>query len=376
MKIGIMSMQRIENYGSFLQAYSLRQMLEELGHEVVFVDYVIEPCIVQDPIQVIPHHSIPYRIVRKGYYIVKDIIRQLDGEKAAEQKIDSMRLRIKYSEYLRELGITEQRTENIPVDVLVVGSDEVFNCLQTNPAVGYSKQLFGEYSQANKVVSYAASAGFTTVEGLEKYGIRDEVSDMLKNNFDHISVRDENTFDLVKTLTGITPDMHLDPVLVGDFSSKIIEKHDLDKYVVVYSYEERMSGRTDEAEAIQRFAHERGLKTVSIGNFQKWTDLKIEASPFELLGYIKNADYVVTDTFHGTIFSIILGKKFATIIRDSNKQKLSALLKRFSLDNRQLRELSELEGILITPIDFSRADFVRRFEKRKTVDYLFKAIEG
>lgn len=376
MKIGIMSMQRIENYGSFLQAYSLRQMLEELGHEVVFVDYVIEPCIVQDPIQVIPHHSIPYRIVRKGYYIVIDIIRQLDGEKAAEQKIDSMRLRIKYSEYLRELGITEQRTENIPVDALVVGSDEVFNCLQTNPAVGYSKQLFGEYSQANKVVSYAASAGFTTVEGLEKYGIRDEVSDMLKNNFDHISVRDENTFDLVKTLTGITPDMHLDPVLVGDFSSKIIEKHDLDKYVVVYSYEERMSGRTDEAEAIQRFAHERGLKTVSIGNFQKWTDLKIEASPFELLGYIKNADYVVTDTFHGTIFSIILGKKFATIIRDSNKQKLSALLKRFSLDNRQLRELSELEGILITPIDFSRADFVRRFEKRKTVDYLFKAIEG
>lgn len=304
------------------------------------------------------------------------IIRQLDGEKAAEQKIDSMRLRIKYPEYLRELGITEQRTENIPVDVLVVGSDEVFNCLQTNPAVGYSKQLFGEYSQANKIVSYAASAGFTTVEGLEKYGIRDEVSDMLKNNFDHISVRDDNTFDLVKTLTGITPDMHLDPVLVGDFSSKIIEKHDLDKYVVVYSYEERMSERTDEAEAIQRFAHERGLKTVSIGNFQKWTDLKIEASPFELLGYIKNADYVVTDTFHGTIFSIILRKHFATIIRESNKQKLSALLKRFSIENRQLRELSELEGMLVNPIDFSKADLVCRLEKRKTVDYLFKAIQG
>ena len=370
MKIGIMSMQRIENYGSFLQAYSLRQMLEELGHEVVFVDYVIEPCIVQDPIQVIPHHSISYRIVRKGYYIVKDIIRQLDGEKAAEQKIDSMRLRIKYPEYLRELGITEQRTENIPVDVLVVGSDEVFNCLQTNPAVGYSKQLFGEYLQANKVVSYAASAGFTTVEGLEKYGIRDEVSDMLKENFDCISVRDDNTFDLVKTLTGITPDIHLDPVLVGDFSSKIIEKHDLDKYVVVYSYEERMSGRTDEAEAIQRFAHERGLKTVSIGNFQKWTDLKIEASPFELLGYIKNADYVVTDTFHGTIFSIILRKQFATIILESNKQKLSALLKTFSLDNCQVRELSALDNILVTSINFSKADARRKMEREKTIEYL------
>lgn len=375
MKIGIMSMQRIENYGSFLQAYSLRQMLEELGHEVVFVDYVIEPCIVQELIQVIPHHSIPYRIVRKSYYMVKDVIRQLDGEKAAEQKIDSMRLRNRYPEYLRELGITEQRTENIPVDVLMIGSDEVFNCLQTNPTVGYSKQLFGEYSQANKIVTYAASAGFTTIEGLEEYGIRDEVSDMLKKNFDRISVRDENTFYLVKTLTGITPDIHLDPVLVGDFSAQIIEKHNLDKYVVVYSYEERMSERTNEAEVIQKFAHERGLKTVSIGNFQKWTDIKIDASPFELLGYIKNADYVVTDTFHGTIFSIILEKRFATIIRSNNKQKIESLLGQFNLGGREIKKIGELKRILENPTDFSKIKMVRDEERKRTISY-FNSILG
>lgn len=375
MRIGIMSMQRIENYGSFLQAYSLRKILEELGHQVIFVDYMIEPCIVHEPAQDIPHYSIPHRIVRKTYYLSKDIIRHLDGEKAEEQRIDSMRLRIKYPEYLRALGITERRIENTPVDVLVVGSDEVFNCLQTNPAVGYSKQLFGNYHQANKIVSYAASAGFTTIDGLKKYGIYDEVSDMLKDNFCCISVRDDNTYNLVKTLTGITPEMHLDPVLVGDFSGQIIEKHDLDKYVVVYSYEERMSDRADEAESIQRFAHENGLKTVSIGNFQKWTDLKIEASPFELLGYIKNADYIITDTFHGTIFSIVLKKQFVTIVRESNKQKLNALLKKFSLENRQLRELSELSEILVDPIDFSKANYLREFERKRTVDYLSKVLE-
>ena len=233
----------------------------------------------------------------------------------------------------------------------------------------------GNYHQANKIVSYAASAGFTTIDGLKKYGIYDEVSDMLKDNFCCISVRDDNTYNLVKTLTGITPEMHLDPVLVGDFSGQIIEKHDLDKYVVVYSYEERMSDRTDEAEAIQRFAHENGLKTVSIGNFQKWTDLKIKASPFELLGYIKNADYIITDTFHGTIFSIVLKKQFVTIVRESNKQKLNALLKKFSLENRQLRELSELSEILVDPIDFSKANYVREFERKRTVDYLSKVLE-
>ena len=372
MKIGIMSMQIIENYGSFLQAYSLRKMLEEVGHEVVFVDYKVEPCIVPEPIQVVPHHSILYRITRKGYYLIKEGVRRLNGEKLEEERLDSMRLRNKYSDYLLELGITKQRTENIPVDVLIVGSDEVFNCLQTNPAVGYSKQLFGEYIQAKKIVSYAASAGFTTISALKKYGILDEVSYMLKKNFDFISVRDDNTFELVKTLTGVKPERHLDPVLVGDFSAQIIEKCDLNRYVIVYSYEERMSERTDEARAIQSFAHERGLKTVSIGNFQNWTDLKIEASPFELLGYIKNADYIITDTFHGTIFSIILEKEFATIIRESNKQKIESLLRQFGLERRQVTNLKNLDEVITEPMDLLKIRKVREKERERSKRYLEK----
>lgn len=376
MKVGIMSMQRIENYGSFLQAYSLRQLVQELGHEVVFVDYIIEPCIISVPAPAVPHYSVLYRIVRKGYHIIKDIINQLKGRTAEKQKIDSMRLRIKYPEYLQDLGITGERVENIPIDVLIIGSDEVFNCLQTNPAVGYSKQLFGDYKDANQIVSYAASAGFTTLEGLDKYGIRNEVASLLKKNFDYISVRDENTFQLVKSLTGIIPEMHLDPVLVGDFSSRIIEKNDLDNYVIVYSYEERMSNHTHEAEAIQSFAHGRGLQTVSIGNFQTWTDLKIEASPFELLGYIKNADYIVTDTFHGTIFSIIMKKQFATLVRESNRHKLEALLKKFSLESRKVEELSRLGSILETKVDFEEVDIVCKAEKERTKEYLIRVING
>ena len=105
---------------------------------------------------------------------------------------------------------------------------------------------------------------------------------MLKENFAHLSVRDQNTFELVERLTGRKPEIHLDPVLIADFSSQIVEKNDLTDYIVVYSYEERMSNRTDERDAIQSFAHERGLKTVSIGNYQTWTDLHIPAAPFEV----------------------------------------------------------------------------------------------
>ena len=235
MKVGIMSMQRIENYGSFLQAYSLRQMLEELGHEVVFVDYVIEPCIVTVPkSSAPPQRPFWYRAMRKLYYLLLDVIRTVDGEKNAEQSLEASRLRNCYTDYVRQLGVTAERTENSPVDVLIIGSDEVFNCLQTNPAVGYSKQLFGEGVNAGKVITYAACAGFTTVKGLQEYGIFDEVSIMLRENFACLSVRDKNTFDLVESLTGKKPKIHLDPVLVADFSPQIVEKNDLTNYVVVY----------------------------------------------------------------------------------------------------------------------------------------------
>lgn len=375
MKVGIMSMQRIENYGSFLQAYSLRQMLEELGHEVFFVDYVIEPCIVKEPqSQMMPQRSIWYRAVRKMYYFLLDAIRTFSGTKKAEQRLEASRLRNRYAEYVQYLGVTAERTENIPVDVLVIGSDEVFNCLQTNSAVGYSKQLFGEGVNAGKVIAYAACAGFTTVEELQKYGILDEISTMLRENFAHISVRDQNTFELVESLTGRKPKIHLDPVLVADFSSQIVEKDDLTDYIVVYSYEERMSNHIDERDAIQSFAHERGLKTVSIGNYQTWTDLHIPAAPFELLGYLKNAEYIITDTFHGTVFSIILEKKFATLVRESNAQKLGSLLSQFGLADRRVNQLSELERVITADIDYKRVNSIRKGGREEALEYLKSAI--
>lgn len=368
-------MQRIENYGSFLQAYSLKQMLEELGHEVVFVDYKIESCLVEEPKPPVPpQRPLWYRGLRAVYYRVLNVVEALNGTKKARQELEDSRLRNRYADYVRQLGVTSERTENVPVDVLVIGSDEVFNCLQTNPAVGYSKQLFGEGVNASKVISYAACAGFTTVEGLEKYGIRNEVGEMLKKNFSHISVRDKNTYELVEDLTGIKPEFHLDPVLVADFTSQIVEKNDLSNYVVVYSYEERMSERDDECDAIQNFAHARGLKTVSIGNYQTWTDMHIPAAPFELLGYIKNADYVVTDTFHGTVFSIITEKKFAVLVRDSNAQKLESLLSQFGLSDRQVTDLSKLEDVVTSEVDYRQANDIRKRERIKSIEYLNNAI--
>ena len=69
--------------------------------------------------------------------------------------------------YFPMLGMSEVRNPRAKEDVIVIGSDEVFNCLQTNPDVGYSRQLFGKDANADKIMTYAASFGTTTVEVLE-----------------------------------------------------------------------------------------------------------------------------------------------------------------------------------------------------------------
>ncbi|ADY55905.1 hypothetical protein Sgly_1607 [Syntrophobotulus glycolicus DSM 8271] len=352
MKIGIMSMQRIKNYGSFLQAFGLKMTLENLGHEVIFVDYKIEK-----PIVSYKEKGIIYRIVRKAYRIINKIILRKETLSSLFDK-----------KYFSMLGLSKHRIYRTKVDVLVIGSDEVFNCLQTNPDVGYSKELFGKDNNAGKVISYAASFGHTTIKGLGKYGIDSEISQML-TSFSRISVRDNNSYEIVKNLTGKPPVINVDPVMISDFDKLIPPQLSLDNYILIYAYGDRISSEV-EINAIKRFAEKYNKKTVSIGTHQKWTDLKLEADPFELLAYVKGADYIITDTFHGTIYSIKYNIPFITIIRESNKQKLSDLLQRFSVDDRELKDINELENILLNPINFDKVNDIIGLETEKSKKYL------
>ena len=98
--------------------------------------------------------------------------------------------------------------------------------------------------------------------------------------------------------------------------------------------------------------------------YQSWCDKQILCTPFELLVYFKNADYVITDTFHGTVFSIKYNKKFVTIVRDSNKQKLTDLLERFNLKTRIINHPDEIAKKLSTPISYQYAnEEIQRYKK-------------
>lgn len=365
--VGIMSMQRIANYGSFLQAYALKFMIEELGHSVQFVDYHVCPPVISDDSE---SSNKLTRMVKKG-------LETFRFHAPLSHKLAFISYKRSYaSKYLPLLGIAEEPNYNPTLDCMVIGSDEVFNCIQKNTNVGFSPELFGAGTNAGKVITYAASFGNTTIDKLRKYGKAEEIAGYL-NDIAAISVRDANSGSIIRELTSREPVYHLDPVLAYDYFGKcdrIPEIYTNEKYLILYAY----SGRITDAESdwIKSYAKRKGLKVYAIGGVQKCADRFVDCSPFEVLAYFKNAEEVITDTFHGSIFSVISQRPFTTIVRKSvgagygNEEKLTDLLNRLGLADRMTFDVSETERINQKIPDYTNVQSCLEEQRKRTKDYL------
>lgn len=366
-----MSMQRVANYGSFLQAYGLKREIERMGHTVSFVDYKIEKALVEeekpsDGQKLLKKMCRAWKMLTPEYRRYRE--QQIRLNQSFAEFVEAYR-----REYLPQIGVSDRNNYCPELDVLVIGSDEVFNCTQKGKEVGFSRQLFGKDHHAKELVSYAASFGSTTQEMIEHYGIQDEIAGYLRS-FNAISVRDANSASIVRNLIGRNPYKHIDPVLLYHFDEVDGINVDLKGYIVVYAYADRITA--EEARSIRAFAKKVNKKILSLGFYQPFCDKYIRVSPLEVLAYIQHADYVITDTFHGTVFSIKYQTPFATIVRESNQQKLMDLLATFGMQDRQVKDVSQLEHVLVKPMD---EELIRRRikeEQRLAQQYLKMAFEG
>lgn len=372
-KIGILSMQRIANYGSFLQAYALKQIIEEMGHTVEFVDFHVEPTIITE------HRESANKVIRT-LNKVKEI---MEYSVPIDQKIEFIRFKQLFGKkYFPMLGIDEKYNYTPELDCLVIGSDEVFNCIQNNSNVGYSMELFGKNNQAKRIISYAASFGNTTIEKINRFNKTNEIAELL-DKFDAISVRDKNSGNIVYELTGKKAEYHLDPVLIYEYMKccdKIPRIETTEKYLVLYAYSGRISN--DEAKWISSYAKNKRLKVYTIGGIQSCSDKFINCSPFEVISYFMGAEEIITDTFHGTIFSIITHKKFSTIVRKSvgnsygNEEKIVDLLNRLGLINRVAVNIEEVRNINSEPVDYKKVDSLLEEQRVKAKQYLRNNIKS
>ena len=371
-KVGIMSMQRIANYGSFLQAFALKQLIENLGHSVEFVDYHVCPPLVKDNAD---NANKYLRKIKKGFETFK-------YEAPLSHKLAFIQYKQSFlKKYMPLLGVSDEMNYNPALDCLVIGSDEVFNCIQKNSNVGYSPELFGKDNKAGKLITYAASFGNTTLKKLDRYEKTEEIKNLL-NEFDALSVRDMNSGKIVETLTDKKVVYHLDPVLIYDFMhccDKIPQVQISERYLILYAYSGRISNA--EAEWISKYAKRKKLKVYTIGGIQKCADKFIDCSPFDVLAYFRNAEEVITDTFHGTIFSIITHRPFTTVVRKSvgngygNEEKLSDLLECMKLSSRMTTRIEDAEKINRNLIDFEAVDGILQKQREAAKEYLRKNIE-
>lgn len=368
LRVGIMSMQRIRNYGSFLQAYGLRRLLESLGCEVRFVDYRPGRCLVEP--------DRPSRLPRPAAKLVE----VLEGPGPLSAKLA-------YANYKRHydartwplLGLSaEPDYTTDDLDMLVIGSDEVFNCVQSNPNVGFSPDLFGAGSEAHRTVTYAASCGNTTVSKLRERGVADEVAGWLRD-LDAVSVRDENTASVVRELAGTDPVRNLDPVLAWDFFGEVdVPESPVEgRYVIAYAYSGRLA--EDECAALRAYADERGLRVVNVGGVQGRCDEFLDLGPFEVLAAFRGAECVLTDTFHGTILSVIAERPFATIVRTQgygNAEKLTDLLSRLGLGSRAAPSTDDFARLLDSAPDWTPVRARIAEGRIATLDYLQKEVSA
>lgn len=360
MRIGILTHYDVNNLGAQLQMYALSNKLKQMGHTIVILRYIknYDFNLSEKLKNQVSVKSIPYFI--KNYLITK-------GFGLTFFNIKKFFINKKF----RETHFVFDNYATADIDFAIVGSDEVFS-LQS----GANAMMYGHGVNTKNIISYAPSFGQTDLNLIKKHHCLELISSGLKK-FKAISTRDEHSATLVNELTGLISEIVCDPVILFDFSNTkspvAISKK---KYLLVYSYDRWMVDK-GEIEAIKRFAKDKNLITVSVGTYHKWCNKNITCDCLEWIEFFRNAEMVVTDTFHGSILSIITNTPMAVFIRNLNTNKLNDLLVRTGLQDRRLKDISyqEIKEVFNKPICFQEVNSKLNDLRTYGTDFLSKNLE-
>lgn len=327
------------NCGTFLQAYSLKKFFEDKGFDVYFLSLKGNAYDVYESTKNVSKQHLSFK-----EFIIKFI-----------RKVKLKLVFKKSCSFFKTINLFELNNDS-KIKYVVIGSDELWNV--RNNSFKHYKEYFGYNFCDKTVIAYAPSVNDTTITDLKKmYGVVDF------SNFDKLSCRDKKTMKLLEKAGFSDVVEVLDPTMIVDGFDDIIEPIKLNKYIVVYGH----SFTETQKKAIMNFAKNHNLKTVSITKYFSWCDKNIVASPGQFLSYIKNADYVITSTFHGTVFSILFKKNFVVYL--NNGSKISDLLEKFELNDR-IGDNREIEAVISEKIDYLKLDELKEYFKNISINYL------
>lgn len=358
MEVGILTYYGVHSHGAVLQANALKSVLEKMGHEVCFIAF-------ERNYDYIPaKQSRKYRISLASIpFYAKYII-----EKGPSNILYNLKKNGILNDYRKKNLKMGPVYNEFTGDAVIVGSDEVFSL-----EIGLNPFMYGIGLQSKRILSYAACFGPTTIDDIQKKNVTELISGGLKK-FDYISARDMNTKIISEKLSGRDVDLVCDPVILYGYENEMNEfVPKQNNYVLVYSYDRNMNN-SDETNKIKAFAKKNGYKTIAIGYPHSWCDINMNVTPDELIGYIKHAKLVITDTFHGSVISIICNQSFVVKIR-GNQNKLGYLLAEYGLDDRIVSDFSELEKVVKEIVNYDVVNSLIAEKRSSSMEFLKKALQ-
>ena len=259
-------------------------------------------------------------------------------------------------------------------DVICIGSDQVWNYEK-----GYSLEpFFASFDKkGTKKISYGSSIGLSTIS--------EEAKEVFKRNlssFSHISVREQQASELLQNLLQRDVDVVLDPTLILN-NKEWLEVANFDmcpkeKYILVYIVTIKPCNYV--LKVARHIAKQRNLKIVRICRDaypeHSGNDVQeiLTAGPSDFIGLFANAEFVVTNSFHGTVFSINFSKSFYSVIKGqhSTNSRLTSILKKLNLENRILTVGAPLPDV--SDIDYTIPSERLEIERLHSIGYLQKAL--
>lgn len=329
-RIGIITFHAVDNYGAVLQAYALQHYIEtNISPDVVIIDYRNKK----------KSHSIFGGRTRNPLKNV--ILNFLDMFHRQEKRMRHQ----KFEEFRQNFFRLSKRYEGVEslkdmesFDYYISGSDQVFNPAQES----FMAYYLGFSKGKGKKVAYAPSFGISVFTE----EITTKILPLLKD-FDVLSCREQTGATYISRIINNQTPVVLDPVFLlpkAEWENQAVKPHNKDKYLFVYCL---TLGKSAVLQSMaEEVAKKENLKIVTIGNTSSVLFRRHEniVGPLEFVGLIMSAEIVVTDSFHGTSFSLIFGKRVLSYI--ANKKvaaRIETIMKIFGRESDVIYDIDNYE---------------------------------
>lgn len=382
-KIAILTFSYGTNYGGTLQCLALYKTLKKMGYEDIEIINYIPKNFYSLKSKFLAGIGLTKNInsnIRSLNSIVhKSFIKFKNVDKLIKKFEDFRQTNMKISEI-----VTKEQFENklTKYDAILVGSDQVWSVQEGLTEAREIYYLMNCKEYKNKRISYAACSGVNKYFEADKEQLKKAL-----NDFDYISVRNNHTFSLVKEIIGKEVMITSDPTILYDFKP-YIKNLNKEKYILVYILGSEINGGHEQV--IKKVKEKYGqIKIVSIGipfagsgrlQFYDWADENIfDASPEDWISYIKNAEFVYTDSYHGVIFSMKFNKPFLSYYSEKARaSRFIDLASRYEVQDYIVESVEDMKkkNSLNKNLDYTKVDKMFEEHKKISLEFLRKALES